>query len=159
MTRNRILITCAIASLALGLSACSSDDDAPMTMMMEDATPMMEDAAPLTDLGAAQKGAQDAADLAETAATTAYAAATAAKEAAAGRARFQTIDPSSYAHAHYAETHAGLARADADAAKAAAAEAVADGATLIDAITGSGDGRGTHGECRRSPRDGGIQSG
>ena len=28
MTRNRILITCAIASLALGLSACSSDDKA-----------------------------------------------------------------------------------------------------------------------------------
>ena len=33
MTRNRILMTCAIASLALGLSACSSDDDGPMTMM------------------------------------------------------------------------------------------------------------------------------
>ena len=32
MTRNRILMTCAIASLALGLSACSSDDG-PMTMM------------------------------------------------------------------------------------------------------------------------------
>ena len=29
MTRNRILMTCAIASLALGLSACSSDDKAP----------------------------------------------------------------------------------------------------------------------------------
>ena len=34
MTRNRILMTCAIASLALGLSACSSDDDAaPLAMM------------------------------------------------------------------------------------------------------------------------------
>ena len=32
MARNRILITCAIASLALGLSACSSDDG-PATMM------------------------------------------------------------------------------------------------------------------------------
>ena len=32
MTRNRILITCAIASLTLGLSACSSDDG-PATMM------------------------------------------------------------------------------------------------------------------------------
>ena len=32
MSRNRILMTCAIASLTLGLSACSSDDG-PMTMM------------------------------------------------------------------------------------------------------------------------------
>ena len=39
MTRNRILMTCAIASLALGLSACSSDDDAPLAMMPPEVTP------------------------------------------------------------------------------------------------------------------------
>ena len=36
MTRNRILMTCAIASLALGLSACSSDDKAsPVSQVTE----------------------------------------------------------------------------------------------------------------------------
>ena len=39
MTRNRILMTCAIASLALGLSACSSDDDAPLAMMPPETAP------------------------------------------------------------------------------------------------------------------------
>ena len=64
MTRNRILMTCAIASLALGLSACSSDDDAPMTMMPPEMAP---EAAPTAAemLMAAQPrfdAAQDAAD-------------------------------------------------------------------------------------------------
>ena len=40
MTRNRILMTCAIATLALGLSACSSDDDAaPLAMMAPEVAP------------------------------------------------------------------------------------------------------------------------
>ena len=89
---------------------------------------------PLTPLEVAQEAAQDAATLAETAATTAEAAATEAKGKAADRARFQTIVPSSYKHAHSSQTHADLARTDADNAKAAAAEAVADAATLSDAI-------------------------
>ena len=255
MSRNRILMTCAIASLALGLSACSSDDDAPLAMMppevapepaptaaemltaaqlifdaaqeavdnlAADATPeevvaahgelavaglaltaaenlpenqpaptaaemltaaqLIFDAAqeavdnlaadatatpeqvgaaatelraaelalteaenlpeniaasqpvPLTALEVAQEAARDAADLAGTAATTAEAAATAAKEAATGRARFQTIVPSSYKHAHSSQTHANLARAGADAAQTAATAAAADAATLSDAI-------------------------
>ena len=61
MTRNRILMTCAIASLALGLSACSSDDDAPMMMTsMVTAAEMLEAAQSRVD--AAQEAVNNLAD-------------------------------------------------------------------------------------------------
>ena len=54
MTRNRILMTCAIASLALGLSACSSDDDVPLAMVTPEVTPEEPTLTPAEMLAAAQ---------------------------------------------------------------------------------------------------------
>ena len=120
MTRNRILITCAIASLALGLSACSSDDDdAPVTTMMDLAAETE-----LPPLEAAQKKAADAATAAMTAAVTADEAADAAEAAMENAATMQTKETSG-GHAEMARTYATAAHTAYMAAKAASEDAAA----------------------------------
>ena len=63
MTRNKLLMTCAVASLALGLSACSSDDDAPVMMTsMMDQEPALTPAEMLVAAQSSFDAAQEAVD-------------------------------------------------------------------------------------------------
>ena len=137
LTHRNLLTACFAALLALGLAACGTGGDGgPAAMMDDPADPVDPDPDPEpepSDLDVAQTEAQDAADAAKGFATDAATDATAAVAAAMSRAWFQTIDPSSYKHAHDATTHAGYARTAAINAQTAA-DAAAAATTLPDAI-------------------------
>ena len=125
MTRNRILITCAIASLALGLSACSSDDKA--SPVVNGPAGVLEPEP--TELEKTQMAAAAAAATAMTAAGTAGEAADGAHAARANVATMQT-NGTSGGHAYQARHYADIA--DDERVKAMEASAVAAAAADAD---------------------------
>ena len=127
MSRNRILMTCAIASLALGLAACSSDDKASPVAEMP-AAEMPE----LTPLDAAKR---DAAAEATAAMAAVGAADDAVEDANTARADVATMQTNgtSGGHADQARHYADIAEAERVKAMAASADAAA--AEDLEAVT------------------------
>ena len=128
MTRNRILMTCAIASLALGLSACSSDDKA--SPLAGTTTPAAE-----AELPPLEKANEDAAAAATAAMTAAGTAKTSADDAEAARANVATIQTNATSgdHAYQARKYAKMAQEAYETAKTAS-EAVATAVAAEDLV-------------------------
>ncbi len=137
MKPNKLTTACAAALLALGLAACSSDNDT-VKAPVEPVSPS------LTELQIAQNAVKKAKEAATTAATNAKTAADNAKAASNGRASIQTSDlagknadgvqMNAAGYADAAGKHATMAKAAETKAIEAYNDAMAEDATITDAV-------------------------